>query len=216
MAAVEEIEKKLEKKFSLNRPKLGYAMLKGKKFQEQKDFSCTIPVLPCVMGRGPSLPPELEKLCKKIDFGIEMKTISRNHALLKWENDGFVLECLSRNGIVVNGRGIKQNESINLPANQATPIRIGALFVYFLPAQLPDLPVKHPIDLILDDAFERNPSMHLTVVEIVEKVCQKYDRTYIDSFGGPLNITSFVKHCFKLQHPALEALPGEKYRYKMS
>ena len=63
------------------------------------------------------------------DFPVDVKLdgdqeVSRKHALLSKQEDGFKLECIGRNAIEVDGREIQPGESAEVQPGQTIKIGI--------------------------------------------------------------------------------------------
>lgn len=188
--ALKLLEKKLGRKFSLNRPKMAYGKLQG--LCQGQPFCQTISEFPVCIGRGPSLPADQSSsTMSKLDVGI-VKTVSRHHVVLKWsDTDGYVLECLSRNGVIVNGKAVMDRQQAILPSNKPSPLRFGGIEVYFLPPILPDTPCRSNLQL-LEAAFEGKAAEEsLSIEQATEILATKYNM-YLESFGGRENLKTLV------------------------
>ena len=94
------------------------------------DFEVWISGLPAILGRNESQnegPGKGENIC----LGVHT-TLSRQHAKVVWDptNRSYSLECLSKNGCVVDGRQICLGERSLLRSGSA--VRIGPCRLYFL------------------------------------------------------------------------------------
>jgi len=94
-----------------------------------RELTLYVDALPCTLGRAPTLmkgPGQGKHVL--VDEGDT--TLSREHANISWNNAKgcYEIECLSKNGIVINNVRVKKGETSELHMNAA--LRLGAARVY--------------------------------------------------------------------------------------
>mmetsp|Transcript_15346 Transcript_15346/g.13880 ORF Transcript_15346/g.13880 Transcript_15346/m.13880 type:complete len:116 (-) Transcript_15346:68-415(-) len=106
----------------------GYAKLSGRIGNESsyEDIELILTKLPSTIGRSADLVIQ-SKLSKEIDI-----TLSRVHAIIDFKQPlkSFIIECDSKNGMIVDGKKYNKGEFATL--TNRSRIKIGSARVYFL------------------------------------------------------------------------------------
>jgi hypothetical protein len=94
-----------------------------------KELRLHVDALPCTLGRAPSY-TKGPGLGKHLLVNDADTTLSREHANLTWNNvkGCFEIECLSKNGIVINNVRILKGQVAEIHLN--TALRLGAARLY--------------------------------------------------------------------------------------
>jgi len=114
-------------------------------YPSTRELTLCVDALPCTLGRAPTSmrgPGQGKHLL--VDDGDT--TLSREHANISWNNTKgcFEIECLSKNGIVINNVRVKKGETSEIHMN--TAIRLGAARLYTsLPVGLVEGPAEEKV-----------------------------------------------------------------------
>mmetsp|Transcript_36280 Transcript_36280/g.94348 ORF Transcript_36280/g.94348 Transcript_36280/m.94348 type:complete len:256 (-) Transcript_36280:395-1162(-) len=162
-----------------------------------------IPTLSCTLGRGDEVDVKL----------LQDKLISRHHATVSYnfEKGFFEIECLGRNGVVLNGNKLGKGEKVRLPTQQK--LEFGKKELYAL------LPIG--VDAIeslkrgrTDDADEpsaKRSKRQKTPADFHRAVLEALEREPTHQLKS-IDINTFIKRTYTELVRGMSDMKGHLYR----
>ena len=181
----------------------GHAKLQGRLLNPTdsnvEDFCALITVLPVKLGRSTQ-----GEGAAKINLG-ENKATSRHHATLDYSaaDGSFFIECLGKNGMVVDHVHYGVNQRAALKAG--TAVKIGSMHAYFLPALKKP---SHTYKLLVEKAFAASPSVCMGIEEITAAIQRQFP--YYSAPEASKNMHTLIRRALD-QMNAVNVAGGTKW-----